>query len=86
MTEKESHFKELLDANYCWPCSFPFKFIIPADKLETILELFPGEEYTSRPSRTGKYISVTIHKNVCSSEEVVRIYERVGTTEGVICL
>jgi hypothetical protein len=86
MTEKESKFKELLDENYCWPCAFPFKFIIPADKLEAILNLFPGEEYACRPSRTGKYMSITIHKNVCSSEDVVRIYDLVGTTEGVICL
>jgi putative lipoic acid-binding regulatory protein len=86
MTERKSNFRELLDANYCWPCSFPFKFIVPADKLDEILALFPGEECAYRPSRTGKYISITIHKNVCSSEEVALIYERVGTTEGVICL
>lgn len=86
MSEKESQFKDLLDANYCWPCAFPFKFIVPADKLDEILGIFPGEEYTSRPSRTGKYVSVTIHKNVCSGEEVVQIYEQVGKTEGAICL
>jgi putative lipoic acid-binding regulatory protein len=86
MVKRESNFRELLDANYCWPCSFPFKFIVPADKLDEILGLFSGEEYACRPSRTGKYVSVTIHKNVCSSEEVAQIYERVGKTEGAICL
>lgn len=86
MVENGSQFRELLEANYCWPCSFPFKFIVPADKLEEILALFPGEEHVCRPSRTGKYVSVTIHKNVCSSEEVTRIYALVGKTEGAICL
>lgn len=86
MSEKESQFKDLLDANYIWPCSFPFKFIVPTKKLDEILGLFPGVEYACRPSRTGKYVSVTIHKNVCSSEEVAQIYEQVGKTEGAICL
>jgi putative lipoic acid-binding regulatory protein len=86
MTENSNRFQELLDANYCWPCSFPFKFIVPKEKLEDILALFPGEACTSRPSKTGKYVSVTIHKNVCSSEEVVQIYEQVGKISGVICL
>lgn len=86
MAENTSNFRELLDANYCWPCAFPFKFIVPADKLQEILSLFPGEEHVCRSSRTGKYISVTIHKNVSSSEEVARIYELAGKTEGTICL
>lgn len=86
MVENENNFRELLDVNYCWPCVFPFKFIVPSDKLQEILTLFPGEEHVCRASRTGKYISVTIHKNVCSSEEVVQIYELVGKTEGAICL
>ena len=86
MTEKESQFRDLLDANYRWPCSFPFKFIIPAEKRDEILALFPGEEYTCRPSKTGKYVSVTIHKHVSSSAEVLEIYNRFKTIEGVICL
>ncbi|MBN1545953.1 MAG: hypothetical protein JW902_04765, partial [Syntrophaceae bacterium] len=49
MSDQESRFKNLLDENYCWPCAFPFKFIIPAERLENVLALFPGEEYTSRP-------------------------------------
>jgi len=84
--EKESQFQDLLDANYRWPCSFPFKFIMPVEIRDEILALFPGDEYTSRPSKNGKYISVTIHKNVSSSTEVIEIYNRVKTIEGVICL
>lgn len=76
----------MLDENYCWPCAFPFKFIIPAERLENVLALFPGEEYTSRPSKTGKYFSITIHKNMGSSDEVVQIYNRAGRINGVICL
>jgi len=86
MTENTGKFRELLDANYCWPCVFPFKFIVPAEKLQEILILFPDAEPVCRSSRTGKYVSVTIHQHVCSSEEVARIYELVGKTEGAICL
>jgi len=86
MTEKESQFQNLLDANYRWPCSFPFKFIIPAARQDEILALFPGDEYTCRPSKTRKYVSLTIHKNVSSSAEVIEIYNRFKAIEGVICL
>jgi len=86
MPNKESQFDDLLNANYCWPCAFPFKFIIPVERLDDLLVLFPGDEYTSRPSKTGKYVSVTIHKDMSSSDEVIRIYNRAGRIEGVICL
>ena len=86
MAVNENRFQELLNVNYCWPCSFPFKFIVPAEKLGDILALFPGEACTSRQSKAGKYVSVTIHKYVCSSEEVVRIYDQAGKINGVICL
>lgn len=86
VTEKQMKFEDLLDENYRWPCSFPFKFIMPVQMLDEVLALFPGEEYTRRPSKTGKYVSVTIRKNVSSSKEVIEIYNRIRAIEGVICL
>ena len=86
VTEKQTQFEDLLDENHRWPCSFPFKFIMPVQMLDEVLALFPGEEYTRRPSKTGKYVGVTIRKNVSSGKEVMEIYDRVGAVKGVICL
>ncbi|MDX9744911.1 MAG: DUF493 family protein [Syntrophales bacterium] len=86
MKKNMNSFKRLLDEHYGWPCAFPFKFIMSAEKLPEILAFFPGEDYRIRSSETGKYISVTIHKHVSSSEEVARIYELAGKVRGVVCL
>lgn len=87
ITDKHHNtFQELLDRHHTWPCSFPFKFIVPAEKLNEILLLFPEEEPVLRSSKEGKYVSVTIHKRVHSSEEVMACYNRLTGTKGVICL
>ena len=86
ITDKHHTFRELLDRCHTWPCSFPFKFIVPAEKLHEILLLFPEEEPTLRSSKEGKYVSVTIRKRVCSSNEVLEYYNRLTGIKGVICL
>ena len=83
---KDHRFRELLDRHHTWPCSFPFKFIVPAEKLREILLLFPGEKPALRPSKEGKYIGITVHKHVQSSDEVLAYYNRLAGTKGVICL
>jgi putative lipoic acid-binding regulatory protein len=85
-TADRHSFQELLDRRHTWPCLFPFKFIVPAEKLPDILSLFPEEEPVLRPSKGGKYVSVTIHKHVRSSDDVIACYNRLAGMEGVICL
>jgi uncharacterized protein YbbK (DUF523 family)/putative lipoic acid-binding regulatory protein len=85
-TDKQQTFRELLDQCHTWPCSFPFKFIVPQEKLQEILLLFPEEKPSLRSSKGGKYVSVTINKRVHSSDEVLACYDRLAGTKGVICL
>ena len=52
-------FRSSLDANYEWPCIFPFKFIVPKDQTEAVLELFADDPVQSRASRNGRFTAYT---------------------------
>ena len=69
-----------------WPGPYLFKFIAPRDRLEELKELFEGHDYTLRPSRTGKYTSLSCEKTMDSSEAVIEVYERALEIDGVIAL
>ena len=80
-------FKKLLDNQYDWPTRYTFKFIVPCDKVKNIKDLLgDGFEVLERPSRSGKYISCIVHRNISSSDEVVEVYKAISTVEGVISL
>ncbi|MEN8662741.1 MAG: DUF493 family protein [Lentimonas sp.] len=88
MKEDESldSFRSSLDANYEWPCVFPFKFIVPVDQTTVVLDMFDEEPVKSRKSSSGRFIAYTMDIRVSSSEEVVAIYQRVAVVPGVITL
>jgi hypothetical protein len=86
-TEKKKHFKELLDEHHDWPGNYTFKFIVAKDRVERVLDLFEErDDITTRPSRHGRYISVTANCEVSSSEEVIAVYEAAASIEGIIPL
>ena len=43
-------FRSSLDANYEWPCLFPFKFIVPKAQTEAVLALFDVEPSRAKES------------------------------------
>lgn len=80
-------FKQRLDEHHQWPCTYMFKFIVPQDQTQKILNLFESrDELRTRPSRHGRYMSVTAKCTVSSSEEVVAVYQAAAQVEGVISL
>ncbi len=80
-------FKQRLDEHHQWPCTYMFKFIVPQDQTQNILNLFESrDELRTRPSRHGRYMSVTAKCTVSSSEEVVAVYQAAAQVEGVISL
>lgn len=81
-----STFKIFLDENYEWPCQYLFKFIVPKGQIVAIKDLFSDCEIKERPSKTGKYISVTFFKTMSSSNEVLECYEKTSDIQGVIAL
>jgi len=84
--EKFQKMKSLLDDQHEFPCSYTFKFVVPADKIDTLENLVKEGSQSKRPSSSGKYISLTIVMDVDSSDHVVEVYERVQVIEGLISL
>jgi putative lipoic acid-binding regulatory protein len=79
-------FKEKLASSSTFPTRYLFKFIVPAGKEPQIAALFPGEEVLLKPSSGGKYISTTIHKWVDDADQILALYEKAATIEGLISL
>ena len=79
-------FRSSLDANYDWPCLFPFKFIVPKDQTETVLDLFADDPVKANESSSGRFVAYTMEMHVHSCDEVIAIYQRVSQVPGVISL
>ena len=56
-----------------WPGPYLFKFIAPKDRIGEVEALFEGHEYRLRPSRNGRWVSLTCERVMASSEAVVEI-------------
>lgn len=72
-----SSLKEALDAEYNWPASYTFKFVVPAAKKQELLKFFPEHLVSWKDSRTGKYASLTCTQTMMSSDEVIALYEEI---------
>lgn len=79
-------FKSLLDDKYEWPCDYTFKFVVASHNEHKLAEEFLEERVSKKSSRTGKYVSYTVIKEMHSSEDVVSIYSKVGSIDGVMSL
>lgn len=77
--------KELLDSEHQWPTHYTFKFIVSSSRLGEVVEIL-GEGVEVKESKGGKYVSVTLHAHMESSDAVIDIYQRVSVIEGVISL
>jgi hypothetical protein len=79
-------FRSSLDANYDWPCLFPFKFIVPREQAQTVLDLFADDPVRANESSGGRFIAYTMEMHMHSCDEVIAIYQRVAQVPGVISL
>lgn len=87
MDEKKlGNLKAMLDETMEWPSSYTFKFIVPVDQHESLITLVGDADISLRPSKKGNYMSVTVKKHLHSSEDVITIYLRVSSVEGIISL
>ena len=73
-----------------FPTKYMYKFIIPSEdhKFKQIENIFDnlGAVINSKPSKTGKYISLTILVNMKSPDDIIEKYKEVSKVEGVISL
>ena len=79
-------FKSNLDAYYTWPATFPFKFIVPTEQANQVIEMLDDPNLTSRPSKNGRYRAFSLDKMVYSSEEIVTVYEKMKLIPGIISI
>jgi putative lipoic acid-binding regulatory protein len=66
-----------------------FKFIAPAENriFAMLHELFPHHaDFSTRDSKGGKYVSVTVKELMLSADEVIDRYKKAVAIEGVIVL
>lgn len=75
-----------LDQCQSWPCTYTFKFIVPATSAGDMAALFSGFDFSARQSSGGKYLSYTVDMNVDCSERVISIYRAALGVAGCIAL
>lgn len=79
--------KQLLESNHSWPGTYVFKFIVPiAEKGPLIKLLGKHQIQTEKPSKTGKYVSLTIKKHFENAAAVLQQYQDVKPIPGLIGL
>jgi len=91
---KESDFykklKLSLEETTSFPTDYMYKFIIPTnkEKFASIEGVFNnlGAVIKSKPSKTGKYTSLTILVNMKTPDEIIAKYKEVSKIEGIISL
>lgn len=81
---------ELLNATHTFPCAFTIKVIGIAENdfvtrvVDVLLEFDAQVSFQTRSTPNGKHVAVTLEPELDSAEQVVLIYERVRTIDGVV--
>lgn len=82
----QPNFRDLLDQTYQWPDFYDFKFIVKMEDKHLVLEKLEGHTVTEHPSKQGHYVSITARRLINSTQEVLDLYEQVGSIKGVMSL
>ena len=84
-----ANLKAKLEEQGGFPQPYLFKFIIPSDnkKLALVRALFGIEaQVTTRQSKSNKFISITAKEVMMSVDEVMVVYYKSTSIEGIISL
>lgn len=83
-----ANLKEKLESVEQFPGIYNFKFIITGglDKVQELRAILPNEEFIEKPSKTGKYVSITVKKEMKNADEVIAIYKQTATITGIMTL
>ena len=81
-----NRFKKQLIEHYDFPAQYLFKFIVPIDKRDEFRNLFHHIEFETKNSKTKKYISFSKKMLVESSDEIIDMYQKAYSIEGIISL
>ena len=86
MAWNEMAFKEKLENEHTFPGPYLFKFIVPIDKEQLVLNLLPAGNISKKNSSSNNYVSITLKANLDSSEAVISVYKSVTPIPGLIAL
>jgi putative lipoic acid-binding regulatory protein len=82
--------KESLKETTEFPAQYMFKFIILSvpERIQEVERIFDnmGAVITSKPSKNGKYTSLTILVKMNTAEDIIKKYKEVSGVEGIISL
>ena len=83
-----ANLKEKLESVEKFPGVYNFKFIITGglDKIQDLRAILPNDEFIEQPSKTGKYVSITVKKTMQNADEVIAVYKQVGNIKGIMIL
>jgi len=93
MSDREKFYKKLksqLEDSSEFPTEYLYKFIVPSSdtQVKEVEALFDGKGavITTKKSKTGKYISVSIVVSMNSADEIIDYYQNAESIEGIISL
>lgn len=93
MSDKNAFYSKLksqLEDTTKFPADYMYKFIVPSDEnqLEEVQNVFDNKRavITTKNSKTGKYISITIVIKLNSADDVIKYYKKVEKIKGIISL
>jgi len=84
---------ELLNATHNFPCEFTFKAIGAANNefvarvVSAVREGLGGQvepSYFTRSTPQGRHVSVTVLVSIDSAEQVLFVYDRLRTVDGIV--
>lgn len=80
--------KEKLESVEKFPGVYNFKFIVTGglDKIQDLRAILPQDEFIEQASKTGKYVSITVKKQVRNADEVIAVYKQAGNIKGIMML
>jgi putative lipoic acid-binding regulatory protein len=83
-----ANFKEKLESVQTFPGVYTFKFIITGGHavIEELRAILPHDEFVEKPSKTGKYLAITVNKQMQNADEVVGIYKQASAIKGIMLL
>jgi putative lipoic acid-binding regulatory protein len=85
-SRKLEKIRQLLTEQYTWPTGYCFKFVVPKESVGEVRALFPEHEISTRQSKNGKYVSLTIDLEMESADHVVAVYEKASCIKGIFSL
>lgn len=79
-------FKEKLESEHQFPGEYVFKFIVPVEQKDEVIQILPKGELSIKNSSGNKYISLTLKSLVQSSDEILAVYQAAYVIKGIVAL